>query len=121
MATFPAEALTMETRAVAPTSSYPDPQQRTSFGVGSAEPGESASPQLTQHVANAGAAAGQQVKEHPIATVVVVAGLAFAIGALWKLGHSRPASRTEELLARLSQLPGALPRRWQASSRRWHW
>jgi len=57
--------------------------------------------------------AADAVREHPVATVALIAGLAFAVGALWKLGRQRPQTRTESLLARLSQLQGELPRRWR--------
>src|SRR5215470_9072104 len=103
----------METQAVAQTAPDLDPQQRTGPGAGSGERDERASSELWQDVASAGEAAQQHVKEHPIATIAIVAGLAFAVGALWKIGHSRPPSRTEQLLARLSNLSSELPRRWQ--------
>jgi len=53
------------------------------------------------------------VREHPIATVAIIAGLAFAVGALWKIGLARQQTPTESLLARLSDLQRDLPRRWR--------
>ena len=50
-------------------------------------------------------AVGETVKEYPITTLAAIAGLAFAVGALWKMGHSRPQSRMERLLAQLPELP----------------
>jgi len=34
---------------------------------------------------------------------MTIAGVAFAVGALWKLGQARQQTRTESLLARLSE------------------
>jgi hypothetical protein len=47
------------------------------------------------------------VKEHPIATLAIAAGLAFALGALWKLRTPSRQSQVEALLARLPDLPRA--------------
>lgn len=52
------------------------------------------------------------VKDHPTATLAVIGGLAFAIGALWMVGRSR--QQPPSLLGRLSDLQGQLPRRWRA-------
>jgi DUF883 C-terminal glycine zipper region len=41
------------------------------------------------------------VKEHPLATLAIAAGLAFAIGALWKLRTPARQSQVEALLDRL--------------------
>jgi hypothetical protein len=61
----------------------------------------------------AAAVARDTVKEHPIATLAVIAGLAFAVGALWKIGQSRHRSPVDSLLGRLSDLQAELPRRWR--------
>ena len=63
------------------------------------------------------------IKERPYTTLVIAAGLAFAVGALWKLGHQRSQTRLEALRARLpdmrsriSDLPSwdsLLQRRWR--------
>jgi hypothetical protein len=66
-----------------------------------------------ERAASAGAAARRGVEQHPIATVAMIAGLAFALGALWKIGRSRRPSGMDSLLARLSSLPSDLPRRWR--------
>jgi len=47
------------------------------------------------------------IKEHPVATLAIAAGLAFALGALWKLQAPSPQSQVEALLARLPELPKA--------------
>ena len=64
--------------------------------------------------AEAATVARDTVKEHPIATLAVIAGLAFAVGALWKIGQSRQRSPIDFLLGRLSNLQAELPRRWKA-------
>jgi len=61
----------------------------------------------------AAAVARDTVKEHPIATLAVIAGLAFAVGALWKIGHARQRSPVDSLLGRLSELQTQLPRGWR--------
>lgn len=63
---------------------------------------------LTEDIADA-------IREHPFTTLAVAAGLAFAVGALWKLGQSRPQTRLEALLGQLPQLPGRdnLPASWR--------
>ena len=47
------------------------------------------------------------VKENPMTTLAVAAGLAFALGALWKLRAPSRQSQLEALLARLPDLPKA--------------
>ena len=59
---------------------------------------------------------GAAVRDRPYTTLAVAAGLAFAVGALWKLGHQRPQSRWDALITRLPELPtreDLLPRRWR--------
>jgi hypothetical protein len=60
------------------------------------------------------------IKNRPYATLAIAAGLAFAVGALWKLGHRRPQTRLEALRAQLpdvrSRMPswnGLLQRSWR--------
>ena len=68
-------------------------------------------------VAFSAAEAGQQIeraatsvvataKEYPMTTLAVAAGLAFAVGALWKAGRSQP-SRWDALQARMPDIPTA--------------
>jgi hypothetical protein len=52
------------------------------------------------------------IKQHPMATLAIVAGVAFAIGALWKIGSSRRETAMDSLLSRLGELQDQLPRRW---------
>ena len=58
---------------------------------------------------------GGAVKERPLTSLAIAAGVAFAIGALWKLGQSRPQSRLDTLMAKLPELPSReqLQRRWR--------
>ena len=60
------------------------------------------------------------IKNRPYATLAIAAALAFAVGALWKLGHRRPQTRLEALRAQLpdvrSRMPswnGLLERSWR--------
>jgi hypothetical protein len=57
---------------------------------------------------SAGTLAGElaiAVKERPYATVAIAAGLAFAVGALWKLGRREPITRIDRLRAQLPEIP----------------
>lgn len=47
---------------------------------------------------------GLSVREKPVATFAVVAGAAFAIGALWKATNSRSQSQMSELADHLTGL-----------------
>jgi hypothetical protein len=69
--------------------------------------------QAFDRTTEAAAAARDTVKEHPIATLAIVAGLAFAVGALWKIGKSGQQTRVDSLLSRLGDLQNQLPRRWR--------
>lgn len=58
----------------------------------------------------------QAAKDHPYATMAIAAGLAFAVGALWKAGSSRQPSQIDALLARMPDLPSRnqlWPRSWR--------
>jgi len=65
-----------------------------------------------ERTADAAKAGRDTILEHPIATLAVVAGLAFAIGALWKMGTSQRQSAYDGLLARLSDLQRQAGRTW---------
>ena len=76
--------------------------------------------QVSEAGARAGTIAneiGEAIKERPYATLAIAAGLAFAVGALWKLGQQRQSqSRLDSWLAHLPELPSRqtlLPRRWR--------
>jgi len=56
------------------------------------------------------------IEQHPYTTLAIAAGLAFAVGALWKLGQNRqPYSRLHAWRAQLPELPSRedLLRRWR--------
>ena len=67
--------------------------------------------QILDRTAQAATVTVDTIKEHPIATLAIVAGVAFAVGALWKLGSSRPETRADSLLSRLGELQAQLPQR----------
>jgi ElaB/YqjD/DUF883 family membrane-anchored ribosome-binding protein len=58
---------------------------------------------------------GDTVKQHPYATIAIAAGLAFAVGALWKIRSSRRQSHLDALVSRLPALPSSdrLFSRWR--------
>ena len=64
---------------------------------------------LTEDIAEA-------IRERPYTALAVAAGLAFAVGALWKL-QQRPPTRLEALLGQLPEPPGRdslIPSRWRS-------
>jgi hypothetical protein len=73
--------------------------------------------QVTERAEAVATEIGAAIKERPYTTLAVAVGLAFAVGALWKLGHQRqPQSRLDAWLAQLPELPSReslLPRRWR--------
>ena len=69
--------------------------------------------QALERTADATRAVRDTVAEHPLATLAIVAGLGFAIGALWKMSGSRRESVYDGLLARLSDLQRQAGRPWQ--------
>jgi hypothetical protein len=94
---------------------------RTDRGSGpTREHSEGVMDQVSELGERAGTMAGElgaAIKERPYTTLAIAAGLAFAVGALWKLGQQRqPQSRLDALLAQLPELPSReslLPRRWR--------
>ena len=49
------------------------------------------------------------IKERPYTTLAIAAGLAFAVGAIWKIGHRQPQTRLQALQARIRDLRGRMP------------
>ena len=49
----------------------------------------------------------EMVKKNPFTTIAIAAGLAFAVGALWKAGRPSPPSQLDSLRSRLNDLPSA--------------
>jgi hypothetical protein len=70
--------------------------------------------QAFDQASEAATVARDTVKEHPITTLAVVGGLAFAIGALWKMQRASKTSRVDRLMERFSDLQQQLPKRWRA-------
>ncbi len=75
-------------------------------------PAEAIIDQVSQSARELGSRAGSMaeelavaIKERPYTTLAVAAGLAFALGAVWKLGHRQPPSRLQSLLAQLPEMP----------------
>lgn len=56
--------------------------------------------------------AASAARERPYTTLAVAAGLAFAMGALWKSGR-RPQSRWDVLKAQIRDHEDWVPRRWR--------
>lgn len=63
--------------------------------------------QVTQRVGEVAEDVTTQVKLHPYTTVAIAAGLAFAVGALWKMRGRAQQSPLEQWMASLPQLPSA--------------
>jgi hypothetical protein len=74
-----------------------------------ADVGQQALDQATQ----AATVVRDTVKDNPIASLVVVGGLAFAIGALWKMQRTSRTSHVDALMDRLAGLQQQLPKRWR--------
>jgi hypothetical protein len=70
--------------------------------------------QALDQASEAATVARDTVKQHPLGTLAVVGGLAFAIGALWKLQRSSRTTHVDTLMERLSGLQQQLPKRWRA-------
>jgi hypothetical protein len=58
---------------------------------------------------------GAAIRDRPYMTLAIAAGLAFAVGAMWKLGRRPEASTLDRLMAQLPELPDrrSLERWWQ--------
>jgi hypothetical protein len=69
--------------------------------------------QALERTADAARAARDTVAENPLATLAIVAGLGFVVGALWKMGGSRRESVYDGLMARLSDLQRQAGRHFQ--------
>jgi hypothetical protein len=64
------------------------------------------------------------VKDRPYTTLAVVAGTAFAVGALWMIGRQRPRTRLQALQTYLPELPDVRGRvqdlpSWNDMLRKW--
>ncbi|HEX5958610.1 MAG TPA: hypothetical protein VFY92_08150 [Hyphomicrobiaceae bacterium] len=68
---------------------------------------------LTEDIADA-------IRERPLTTLAVAAGLAFAVGALWKLGPQRRQGSLDSLLRNLPEMPSRESIRDSILPRHWH-
>ena len=86
---------------------------------GAARAGEYVSEQARVATEETGRLAGEiaaAARERPYTTIAIAAGLAFAVGALWKMRGSRQQSNLDTLLASLPDMPSRssfLPRGWR--------
>lgn len=103
---------------------YPGSNQQTPKPPGVAEQlGEMADKardmgeQTLERAKDTATAVGDTIKQNPIGTIVAVAGLAFAVGALWKLQSNRRQSEVDAVMVQLSDLAhrgsSYLPRGWR--------
>jgi hypothetical protein len=70
---------------------------------------------LGERVEHYAAEVASTAREHPYTALAIAAGLAFAVGALWKIRSTPQRTYLEELTARLPELPNRkrlLPRGW---------
>lgn len=63
--------------------------------------------EVAKRVSDAAVDVTNQAKMHPYATVAIAAGLAFAVGALWKIRARTQQSQLDQLMARLPDMPSA--------------
>lgn len=68
-------------------------------------------------VGDAGSAVTQTAREYPITTAVMIAGVAFALGALWKSGSWRRRSSMHGYMDRMGEMMADLPRRMRSEWR----
>lgn len=89
---------------------FADP--RTPIGRFSAQvdpnspPEKSMTEEAVDQIEHAAGTVVSTVKKYPVTTLAIAAGLAFAVGALWKAGRPRP-SRWDALQAHLPDMPTA--------------
>ncbi len=81
------------------------PHQTSRFAEGS-DPGRSMAGEVGSQIEHAANDVVSTIREYPMTTLAVAAGLAFAVGALWKVGGRQP-SRWEFLQSRLPEVPSA--------------
>ena len=101
-----------QSQPYAPQKSTMD--QATEMGQHALDQATELGQQALDHATDAATVVRDTVKEHPIITLAVVGGLAFAIGALWKMQRSSRTSHVDALMERLSSLQQQLPKRWLA-------
>lgn len=62
---------------------------------------------LGERASELGSEIAEMAKKNPFTTIAIAAGLAFAVGALWKAGRPSPQSHMDALRSRLPDLPSA--------------
>lgn len=81
--------------------------------------GEYVTEQARMGTNEAGRLANETVKsarDNPYTTIAIAAGLAFALGALWKMRSSRQQSNLDALMSRMPDMPSRnnlWPRAWR--------
>lgn len=65
----------------------------------------------------AGSAVTQTAREYPVTTALMIAGVAFTLGALWKAGTWRRRAGAYGYLDRVSETMSDLPRRLRSDWR----
>jgi hypothetical protein len=86
--------------------------QATEMGQHALDQAADAGQQVLDQATRAATTVRDTVKENPITALVVVGGLAFAIGALWKMQRAR-TSHVDALMDRLAGLQQQIPKRWR--------
>jgi hypothetical protein len=87
--------------------------QATEMGQQALDQATELGQQALDQASQAATIARDTVKENPMTTLVVVGGLAFAIGALWKMQRASRNGHVDALMDRLSGLQQQLPKRWR--------
>ena len=86
------------------SSNNPYPRAETSDHGGTFVPDVH---ELGERASELGSEITEMVKKNPFTTIAIAAGLAFAVGALWKVGRPSPQSHLDSLRSRLNDLPSA--------------
>lgn len=63
--------------------------------------------ELGERAKELGSEVSAVVKEYPLAAIAIATGLAFAVGALWKIGRPSPKSHLAALRSQLPDLPSS--------------
>jgi hypothetical protein len=87
--------------------------QATEMGQHALDQAADLGQQAFDQASQAATVARDAVKDNPVTALVVVGGLAFAIGALWKMQRGSRTSHVDALMDRLSGLQAQLPKRWR--------
>ena len=99
----------------------PSDYRATQHDIGGGAHAEGVLDQATQRAQTMAEELVAALKERPYVTLAVTAGLAFAVGAVWKLGHRRPQTRLDALRAQLPDVRSRMPElpSWNGLVDRW--